>query len=59
MIILQPEHQLSMNSTVFLQLLTSNSTSSTINYLILNPNSKILMNNNKTTCYIQFQNYTT
>ena len=31
-------------------LLTSNSTSSTINYPILNPNSQILMNNNQTTC---------
>jgi len=30
MIILQPEHQLSMNSTVFLQLLTTNSTCSII-----------------------------
>ena len=31
-------------------LLTSNSTSSTINFLILNPNSQILTNNNKSTC---------
>ena len=50
MIILQSEHQLSMNSTVFLQILTTNTMCSIINYPILNPNSQILMNNKKTTC---------
>jgi len=45
MIILQPEHQLSMNSTVFLQLLTTNSTFSNSheqqqNYM-LNPISEL------------------
>jgi len=49
MIILQPEHHLSMNSTGFLHsqhpilpVLPSNP--------IFNPNSQIHMNNNKTTC---------
>jgi len=49
MIILQPEHHLSMNSTNFLHSQQPILRVLSLN-LVLNPNSQFHMNNNKTTC---------